>query len=102
MELERREFEIARLLNMVKQAGWEELSQLLEREKMSVSVVRDLTGVSDVTRRLALDGLESMVKVLGWEMESSSMDGDKAQMSLTKSLVVEVGLGGGPASSDSP
>ena len=102
MEMERREFEIFRVLNMVKQAGWEELSQLLEREKMTLSVVKDLTGASEVVRRLALDGLESMVKVLGWEMESSSLDGDKAQMSLVKSLVVEVGSKGGPENLEAP
>ena len=102
METERRNFEIARLLNIVKEAGWEETAQRLEREKMFVSIRRDLTGEPDHMRRIALDALETLVGVLGWEVESSSLEENEAQMSLVKSLVVEVGLAGGPENLEAP
>ena len=102
METERRNLEISRLLTMVKEAGWEETSQRLEREKMFVSVRRDFTGEPDHVRRIALDGLESIVGVLGWEVESSSLEENEAQMSLVKSLVVEVASKGGPENSEAP
>jgi len=102
MEIERRNFEISRLLNMVKEKGWEETSQRLEREKMFVSVRKDITGTPGHTRRLALEDLESIVGVFGWEVESSSLEENAAQATLLKSLVVEVVPEGGPETLESP
>jgi len=86
MEIERRQFEMSRVVNIIEEKGWHETARSVDRETMFLSVRRDLKGMGPPERRLFLDDLETIVGVFGWSVESSKSDGEEATASLVKTL----------------
>jgi len=86
MDIERRQFEMSRVVNIIEEKGWHETARSIDGETMSLSVRRDLKGMEPAERRIFLDDLEQIVKVFGWTVLSSMSDGEEAAVSLVKTL----------------
>ena len=74
MEFERSSFEISRVVNLVENQGWQELSRHVEGDELSVSVRKSTEGAEPRERRMCLDDLIMIVRVFGWSFESSGID----------------------------
>lgn len=93
MEIERKNLEMSRVLNLIEDRGWEEKARSVEGESLSVSVVKKLDGLDLRERRMCLDDLAMIVRVFGWEFESSGMGEEGAFARLVKVLPVEEATG---------
>ena len=89
MEVERRAFEMSRVLGLLESAGWEELSRRVEQEKMFVVAKKSVADMSVAERRLVVEETERLATVFGWTVFSSSIDADVAVVTLTKEMPSE-------------
>jgi len=89
MDIERRQFEMSRVVNIIEEKGWRETARSIDGETMHLFVRRDLKGMEPAERRIFEDDLETIVGVFGWSVESSKSDGEEAMVSLVKTLLPE-------------
>jgi len=87
MEIERRQFEMSRVVNIIEEKGWHETARSVDGETMTLSVRRELKGLGPAERRMFLDDLETIVGVFGWTVLSSTTDEEEAMVSLIKTLL---------------
>jgi len=86
MEIERRQFEMSRVVNIIEEKGWRETGRGVDGESLALFVRRDLKGMGPAERRMFMDDLESIVAVFGWTVLSSQTEETEAMVSLVKTL----------------